>query len=1460
MNFQGDGSDGNWLSDRLPGDRHSISSLPGDRRRSLDVRLLDNLSLGGNPLDRTLLGGGLGQYECWTEIETEFPATPTSPRSKHVSVVQHGVTARAGSVPGRRSCSTSSLPTRLPPQRHRTHSASNVETRAIRHSDSHHSGRQTVLCNTSNNSQTYNGTGGDCEESKCVLDKVTVTPGGRGSYSGPSQSSQVSQPVVSTPQSSRSSHGHSSVSIHSSSSSSSSRIPMPPVAQNKHDLQIRRNSLKAEYSIRQGSHSQSISPSPVPTKPSSPKSNVSSIPSAKSLSTKPSGLASKSSTRKATEHSRSPSNSSRKSSTGSVGSKLPMGGSKTTKLKAKDNSSPQNKSPNEAKSRLPSSSSSKNVPKSTADSSKLSTTAVSSKLVPPKSPMLRHSGIKTTLCRENSSSMTSAVVRKSDSSVSIVSSVSSRSSSRNSSMSSSAELKTVYAINTVSSVHPSCRVQSESSSSKPMLPVRGNKPARPETHYPIMGLTTLSHTSPKTEDVSPKIYANITSATSKTTGYNFTNEKYTTKGSSSVSSSFSGISVKQSVTSVAGSTRPGYFYDYSDEDSDQPDGSQTEMQLSRVGSLASSVSLEELLDRTLETMGTPSSEFSSGSCMFSSTQTVGEGDRTSRESTPRNSSSRDGVTRDSTLKSGSSAPDGGLNLDGRTPTDGGSDLSHQSSKPLRVPQDKSNNGSHAENIVVTQLVLNERLSGKPDIVKDTESSEQRHLQKTMPLRDVPGSSIPGYRAKRPKSLILGAKEKFVYCEYGSSSSPDSSDADNGDCKFSYAKDSKEQEIKSKVARCVKTGNATVIETSRASKNHKSTASEKDSDKVKSTKPSGLKKPSKIPPPIATKPTLRKSSIPKLELDTQSQRPKSVEICVNTVLSVSCSKKMFKDSDSVDLKTTDLSKSGSEKTLTYNSKLIEVGGSSAQFEEGKVERSGSKDDGYSTMSSDVQPENLEKYADAFDSSASTDVRTSNLSLSSQTSYSSEDRQSSQGSMGRVRAMKLKFEHDKKSSDSDVSPVKSPTKTPPPVSPRKSRLQSPPPVSSRKPGVPSPPLPGRVKGLQPVQGEMSQIQPDQGSRLPPAVPSKVSKLQCGIPVPNQSSSNCPNTADATNMKCAIPLPKPKPSVSTVTKINTEPHPHKVEIRIPVKGTNKPQISEKLEDAMPGQRKCFPITNPNYSTPNSASTRSAQSINDGDIVTLRLSPIIPSIPPPHIINNPDWAPNAFSHIDSPYQVINKHDAYLEQASNMFTGRDAGSGELRAQFEQLAEFERVEFAKEGSYDSNSSLSDRGSDLTSLHISEDNMLSDIPEERDGYESSARTESVSSLPGVVRRSNQPSGHHGNQNVSSAAHHHAAQFNHGLVRHWGSCQGLVRAAFLADYEHQRAARQNADYEELYGGCLNLETLLERASSESDMYTRGDRPAVTLLPALTRGSEVMMVDEMGVEEQLQAVLKSAVMTQV
>ncbi|XP_052813736.1 mucin-4-like isoform X2 [Mya arenaria] len=1309
-----------WLRERLPGDRRSLISFSGSVT-STPENELESLA------DH--------RYHCRTEIETEFPATPSSPKSKHVSIMERKNETK-------RSSSTSSLlPTKIGPNRQRTRSTSSL-----------HRARGLSVGHTQNESQDSGITPQASSASPSLSSHSDILQLNKSSTQLPGFARSVSVPSSQQSQQSDISHitqgNQSSVmstSSSSSSSSSTSRIPVIPCARSKEDLQLRRNSLKAEYSIRLGSQSPAHRNSPSP-KPGASQSQTN-IPSAKPSSLRPPSQGHRSTGKgQGQDHPRSPSLSSGRSH--SAGSRIPSVSGKQTKVIGKDGS-------NKVKPGLEGSKTFGSVSKYGSEGNKSSTGPVS-KLVPPKSPSLRHSGIKTTL--KTDTGQIKSVKKTSESAKS-----KSSQSANVSNASPHSNLKTVYSISTVSS---SRVLESRNLDvSEPVLPARGHKPVG---NFPIMGLTTLSHTSPKSEESPLKIYANVSQVpVSFSSGSvsrssdkisESTSNNVITSTTPSLSNSDKSVTVKSGESQNAGTYKnAGYFYDYSDEDSD----CHVTRRVSKDLSIASSVSLEELLDKTLENMTTPNSEFSSGYLMFNSTQTL-------EDSSPVCAAISEKLIRNNDSS----------RFSGKLPS------SEQVITVANVNQEYVVEHRH-------DAIVNTRLTGKPDIVKDTENSEQRNLQKSMPISEIPGSSMPGYRAKRPKSLILGAKEKkFLYCEYGSSSSPDSSEGENWTCKFSYAKNAKEQVIKTKVAQSVKSGEAKVIESPHyASIQSKDSSGDKQKtvDKTGSSgiaKPSGLKKPSKIPPPVASKPAQRKSSIPKA--DHEITRPKSVEICVNTALSVTRTEPLFVDG----LNIKDIAKAESERSLNRKSKSENTDiTSNSTFEEIKVERSGSKDDGYSTMSSDIQPEHLEKYSDAFESSTnSNDARNSNLSLSSQNSYSSEDRLSGHGSLGRVKAMKLKFELDNHKSDTE----KSPTKSPPP-SPAKSLLKSPKSVSEK------------VKAN--ISNDSNQGDKIQSKMVP--VTSKLPKPKSGIP--------CPKETGQTNMKtkCAIPVPKSKPNV-----LKSEKPSHKVEIQIPVK-VDLP-VKDIVSDQVV-QRKSFPITNPNYIT--SSPVRPSA---DEPSLNARLSPITPNIPPPHIIQQSQVPTTSFTD----------------------------------QFNQLSCFEKIEFLKD-SYDSNSSLSDRGSDLTSLHISEDNILSDIPEEKDGYESSvgikSENTSFSSIPTLtcVKKPPQPSP--GAQHHSSSHHASRATFSTTLKRHWSSCEGLVRAAVNSDYEKQKSAKHNADYEELYGGCLNIETLLERCSSESDLYTRGDKPAVTLLPQL-RSPGMIQVDEIAVEERVQAILKFCVLRQI
>ena len=1239
-----------WLQERLPGDRHSMVSFTGS------IMSTPELEMDYSTEQK--------EFRCRTKIETEFPATPSSPKSKHVNVMER-------KKEGKKSSSTSSLlSSKSGPNRQRTMSTSSLSrarglslssAQSVTKSNSH--SMQSVTNQQSCNNQgnlTSQKSSMNTSNQNCA--KSVHVPSDQ---SGSSTAGQTcSQGLL---------------------SQSLSRIPSLPAGKSQDEIQLRRNSLKAEYSIRIGS----LSPAARSTPPPGNKPQI-----ARPLSQ--SSRSSAGSQGDGCLRSQQSLTSAGKSQ--ASGSKIPMV-TKSVKSVSKENV------------------------KSAAESSKLQIT-VSSKIVPPKSPAVRHTGIRTTLKTDNSgknSSKSDTSKSKNNSLVTGVKSV-------------HTNLKMVYSINsTVASAKVSDR---KDNSSRPALPERGIKPVshRPESHFPIMGLTTLSHGTTVNSVQVSNVYANVANIP-------------TSFSSSSMpcQSRYSNSSLNSDQSETTNSRRGAgqYFYDYSDEDSDCHLTCQVSKDFSVCS--ASTISLDEMLDRTIENINTPvDSEFSSMSLTHSIT------------SDNVNMANRDMFVANI--------------LSTTTQTIDENTLKKASEKF----HDNANNN----------------LTDKPDIVKDTEECEQRKLKKSIPISEIPGSSMPGYRAKRPKSLILGAKEKkFMYCEYGSTSGSDGSEED-WNCKVSYAKTAKEHEIKSKVAKSLKTGDAKVISAlpklSTNSQKDSKGKSGKEKMNVKSTqlpKPSAIKKPSKIPPPVAAKPIQKRSSVTKATREIP--RPKSVEICVNTALSIHsnpCYPYLDKSLDK------DLSKAGSDMSLNTKSNGNCTDLTSTTFEEVKVERSGSKDDGYSTMSSDIQPEHLEKYSDAFESSTnSNEARNSNLSLNSQNSYSSEDRQSGQGSLGRVRAMKMKFELENHKSDSETSPTKSP-----PVSPKKSQLKPPKSVSEK----------------------LVTSQCDKGNQ---------SETLLGSKIPKAKTSQLPVKETATKSKSAIP--QPKSALASSKKDVTVSQACYADITIPTKQELSPVICTDQNI----QRKCFPITNPNLIQ---SSTPIRPIVTVSNLVAQKLSPIL-AIPPPHIIQQPVMTKDFSEH-----------------------------------FDQLTTFEKIEFLKE-SYDSNSSIS--GSDLTSLHISEDNILSDIPEEKDGYESSVRSAatSFSSIPDITnaKKYSQQVPHHSHHGHQTHHTHNAPvrhQFSSTLRRYWSSCDGIVRALLESDFHKQQTAKFSPDYDELYDGCLNIETLLERSSSESDIYTRGDKPDVTLLPRLGRSRSTsegcLQIDEIAVEERVQLIRRINIEQQV
>ena len=1267
-----------WLQERLSltgehfyGDRLSIISLPGSIQSTPD--------LNNSNTDQ-------GQLCCRSVIETEFPATPSSPKMKHINVFERKKEAK-------RSSSTSSLAVPSRPSKVRTRSTSSLSrarglslspqgmAQPKRNSGSH----ELISANQGNlqsgqtdsqfelaNQQTTSQVG--CQE-RVPGPSMQTAVSGTDQSPVPSPTQQAA-PRISTSSSSPSSQSSSPTRKKTGGDSDkpqghvprqTSKLPKfsSQTSHNKEPTQTRRNS-KTESGIRMGCQS------PV-SKSQSTVSNTKQV------------------------QPRSPPFSSGQSSSISSASRIPSASKTSTKLQKSVKTTVKEKG---------------GLTKQNSSSS--------SKLLPPGSPQVRHSGIKTSLKTESKISPPAVINTQSASVNSFVSSmtvtptlnvnvvnntIGKNAPITNSSASKGKEIKAIQKGHVVSSM-PQWRHEGPYAN------------PRPETHFPRMGTTNLTHTSPKSEIPSPKSET-VNTASAKIAQVPKASTPMSADSPIVRPDSF--VS-QRSTSSLTNSTKGQYFYDYSDEDSDW------NRPVSKDFSIASSVSLDEMLDKTLENMDTP------GSIDFTS---------------------------DNHFLFKSPVVDSGA-------------INDNNNVPNEMRDDHSDSNCAAEEINDND----NRLRGKPDIVKDTEECEQRNLKKSLTISQIPGSGMAGYRARRPKSLILGSKDKkFVYAEYGSSSSLDSSSDESWSYQASFAKNNKQQEIQSRVAKSLKVGvtkevetptNISTLEVTLNAQNDKNNRNVKPTSQI--PRPNLSKKTMKMPPPVAQKPVRRKSPS-----DHVAERPKSVEICVNTVLAPSVTKPVtcfpyYKSVDIYDEK--DFSKFTPDKFSTLPQAKAENGDkkldTSDSFDEVTVERSGSRDDGYSTMSSDVQPEAMEKFSDdnlkerhfthdyICDSSTitkrdddlkhrldfssdpdsshensvpSSERKSSSHSLSSPVSVSSEDRHSQFGSLGRVKAMKLKYEIEIQNRSPEREIFKSPPQTPP-KSPKRTSFAD------------------KVD-----KNAASKIPLIRQSSIPPSSSPQVPKLNSKLPL-------CQN-------------------------INI-------------------------------QNKSGANYNPPFNRPVNES-----SINNSNVSS--------------ISQNSYKTPNEIQ--------------YKPQNNNIIE-----------QFDKLSYFmppsEQISLLPEGGYDSSSSASERGSDLTSLHISEDNILSDIPEEKDGYESSVgKLSEANSLTSIPLKE-----HHQSRHEHTCCQHHNVHFEVRLRKYWLSLNGLMRGASESDVNKQNDEIETSYCDEVYGSCLNMDTPLERSASESDLSKKRDDPSKWWLPKLPCGRQRILVDEIEVEGRVNDILKQIVFQQV
>ncbi|KAL3854421.1 hypothetical protein ACJMK2_013691 [Sinanodonta woodiana] len=711
-----------------------------------------------------------------------------------------------------------------------------------------------------------------------------------------------------------------------------------------------------------------------------------------------------------------------------------------------------------------------------------------------------------------------------------------------------------------------------------------------------------------------------------------------------------------------GGSKGQYFYDYSDEDSD------VNRPVSRDFSIASTVSLDELLDISLNNVDTPiDTEFSAENCIY-------------------------------------------LNAE-----------------KLKNFAKQSMSKTSPEQTLVTSTDTKNSHSSKPDIVRDTENSEQRNMTKSLTASQLSNHSVLDCKSTRPKSLILAPQDKsLVFYDYVSSSSTDSSyddeedeDDDNDDdddddwsYQLSYARNLKQKEHTKKKTQ-TKGDNSKSEYSKNNNMNLQSDAYQLEQQKgdknIKNVsqipKLVSAKKSVKSPPPVPQKPTrtpktshsdtsMRGSLESKSEfIVTASDFPPASNVqtvCYQFSSDISHSNMIASISPKMNAAK---SSSLSDIPGVENCKQIEC----FNFDEVKVERSGSKDDGYSTMSSDVQPEAMEKFSD----------------------MSMENRYECRHSCDSYNSAK--------------------------ESPSKSR------IDDRK------------------NKTYFDIMSDPDSAL-------------------ESSTNSNDIRNSNQ------------SLSSQNSLS---------------GEEKPNVYGSL-GKVKAMRAMFEL----------------DAMKLQDTSNKNVSPLSPM----KLFCKSSSFDESYAAPTNTCQLNNISGAHIKE-NNFSDLLDFGSG--------IPCHNRIGLLREGSYDSSSSISDRDSDGTSLHISEDNILSDIPEEKEDYDSSAEK-------------------HSGKNVSAnslLSKKNILKFQTKVIkRYWASMQGLTRA--ISDSDIGRDKKDvTMEYDEMFSGHLNADEPLERSASVSDLCKQRKKETdIQLSPRLRRSHCRSLIDEINVEGKVQEILKNQLFQQL
>lgn len=352
------------------------------------------------------------------------------------------------------------------------------------------------------------------------------------------------------------------------------------------------------------------------------------------------------------------------------------------------------------------------------------------------------------------------------------------------------------------------------------------------------------------------------------------------------------------------------------------------------------------------------------------------------------------------------------------------------------------------------------LRGKPDIVKDTEYSEQKNKTKSPRPHRRRGSLPQSLKSKsnRPSSLVLNSKEKSNMQHAYSSSSLSSTDSDDtymphitrqyqlkyktrnqsGSSETSSMSGSQSEKVQMKSSQ---ESTPTCGEKTFLPPNEQNIYREvivvknnENSHSCQTTK--------KPPPPVPKKPPVAGRRSPGIIMGVQSPglRIKTQGHDIGVLRPHEFKTGVFESTDSVSSVPIPTVIVPSDANVSQTHKYMSSDSSFESVKNEKVERSGSKDDGYSTMSSDIQPEMMEKFSDSSlkrDTILRSDFQTRNeiivahvaegshKSVShgntvSETTHSQlnvspkrtvpsvPDRSAGNGSLGRVKAMKQMFE--------------------------------------------------------------------------------------------------------------------------------------------------------------------------------------------------------------------------------------------------------------------------------------------------------------------------------------------------------------------------------------------------------------------------------------------------------------------